>query len=103
MPAFGPNQLPVRIARRHVASKGPDIRDVRDLVRAAINHRATSVVGHRNDLRDKPNGHVGHAITYFGADELGPVDANELALDFFAALFALADRLLEALVDLPRQ
>src|SRR5579859_1685509 len=72
--ATSANQLPVRIARGRVAGECPDIRNIGDLVRVAVDDGAGLVAGDRNHLRDEANGQLRAAITRFRTDDLGLVD-----------------------------
>src|SRR5579862_8999363 len=51
--ATSANQLPVRIARGRVAGECPDISDIGDLVRVAVDNGAGLVAGDRNHLRNE--------------------------------------------------
>src|SRR5882757_1306785 len=56
------NQLPVRIARSDVAGKCPNIGDIGDLLRIAVDDRAGLVAGDRNHLRHKADRQLRRAI-----------------------------------------
>src|SRR5215470_8566044 len=48
---FGRDELPVGIPRSHVARERPNVCDVSDFFRAAVNHVSVAVPGHRDELR----------------------------------------------------
>src|SRR4029453_14090551 len=90
LPAVGRDQPPVRIARGHVAGERPDIGDIGNRFRAAVDDGPRLVARHRNHLRNEAHGEACDAAAQVGADDFGLLDADELALDLFAALLALA-------------
>ena len=100
---FGGDQFPVRIARRHVAGEGPHVGDVGDLLGIAVDDVAVLVARHRHQLGLEAHGHLDIAAAHFGGGDLGIVDRHETALHRLAALLALGDGGLEAVIDLARQ
>src|SRR5262245_41763061 len=103
MRASGANQLPVRIARGGIAGEGPDVGNVGNLVRVAVDDIAGLIAGDRDHLRDKAHGELRGSVTRFGADELGLVDRDEARLRLLLGLLSFLDRGIEALIDLRRQ
>src|SRR6476659_4407855 len=101
--ASSPNQLPVRIARRRIAGECPDIGDIGDLIRVAIDNGAGLVAGDRDHLRHEPNGELRRVVARLRADDLGLVDRDEPRLGLLLALLAILDRGLKAFIDLARQ
>src|SRR5579871_1371304 len=86
------NQLPVRIARRRVTGECPDIGDIGDLVRVAVDDGAGFVSGDRDHLRHKANGKLRVAVARVGTDEFGLVDRNETGLGLVLLTLAILDR-----------
>src|SRR3569832_289149 len=101
--ATSANQLPVRIARTRVAGECPDIGDIRDLVRVAVDNGAGLVAGDRDHLRDKANGELCVTVARFGSDELGLVDRHETRFGLALLALPILDRGVEAVIDLGRQ
>src|SRR5262245_33567528 len=91
LPAVGGDQAPVRVARAHVAGERPDIGDIGDRFRAAVDDCPSLVACHRDHLRNEAYGEACNATAQVGADDVGFLDANEFALDLFAALLAIAN------------
>src|SRR5262245_63636304 len=52
---FGGDQLPVGIARRHVAGECPHVGDLGHLFRGSIDHGTGAVARDRDQLRDEPH------------------------------------------------
>src|SRR5207237_9424405 len=103
LPGFGRDQLPVGIARGDVAREGPHVGDLGDAVGRALDDGARAVARDRNELRHETHRHLRGAAAQLGGDDLRLVDRHEARLDGLAALLALANGALEALITLARQ
>ena len=51
LPGFGRHELPVGIARRQVAGKGPDVGNIGYLFWISVDHTPGLVAGHGDELR----------------------------------------------------
>src|SRR5262245_42285288 len=100
---FGRDELPVGIPRSHVARERPNVRDVSDFFRAAVNHVSVAVAGHGDELRHEADGYLSGTGAQLGADDIGLVDRNEPRFGLLALGFAISDRRLEAVIDLARE
>src|ERR1700730_7635207 len=97
------NQLPIWIARSRVAGKCPNIGDIGDLIRIAVDNGAGLVAGDRDHLRDKPPGQLRRPIAGVRNDEFGLVDGNEARFGLLLVFLAIPDHALEAVIDLGGQ
>src|SRR5580704_7135787 len=102
MDASGANQLPVRIARTSVASECPDIGNIGDLVRVAVDNCTGLVSRDRDHLRHKANGELRVAVARLGPDDFSLVDRNKPRLGLALLPLPVLDRGLETLIDLGR-
>src|SRR5258708_31359817 len=93
------NQLPVRIARRNVAGECPNIGNIGDLIRIAVDNRARLVAGDRDHLRYKTHRQLRRTIARFGTDQFGLVDRHKSRFGLLLVLLAVPDRALETLID----
>src|SRR5262245_60322911 len=100
---FGRDELPVGIPRSHVARERPNVRDVSDFFRAAVNHVSVAVAGHRDELRHEADGHLCGTGAQLGPNDVGFVDGHEPGLSLLALGLAIPDRSLEAVIDLARE
>jgi hypothetical protein len=103
MLGFGRNQFPVRVARRHIAREGPHVGDIGDAIGAAVDDVAVAIAGGGDELGLEAHSKLGRARLQLGGDDVGGVDRDETRLDRLAALFALADRGVEAIIDVARE
>src|SRR5690348_64908 len=81
----GRHELPVGIARRDVARKGPDVSDVGDLVGIAVDHVAGLVARHRDELGHEPDRELRGAIAQLSGRDVTRVDRHEARLGGLAA------------------
>src|ERR1035438_10772401 len=91
LPGFGCDQFPVRIARRQIAGECPDVSDVDHLLGIAVDHVAVLVARRRHQLGVEAHGQLRSAPAQLGGGDLGAVDGDETALHRLAALLALGD------------
>src|SRR5690242_1331242 len=73
VPGFGRDQLPVRIARRHVTREGPHVGDVGDALGAAVDDVAVLVARRRDELGVETHRHLRVAGAQFGCGDVGGV------------------------------
>ena len=83
-----------------LAREGPDVGDVADMDRVAVDHLAVLVVGGRDQLGQEAHRHLRGLALELGVGDLGLVDADERELDRLAAALALGDGRDEAVIDL---
>src|SRR5690606_17190597 len=86
---FGRYKLPVRITRPRIASKGPQILDLNNILRVTFDKLAVLIIGRGNHLADDIDRHMRFRSLHLGTGDLRLVDADEGRTHTFAAGLAL--------------
>jgi hypothetical protein len=76
---FGRHELPVGIARRQVASKGPDVSNISYLFWISVDHSPGLIASHGDDLRYEQNRDLRYAIAQLHRRDVGFLDRYKSA------------------------